>query len=172
MIHHRPCQRQQRHGSREVGMERLRVQIRAMRSGDESMLFYLAEETLHLLALGTAHPERYDPGQLLALFDDAAVYVAESGGEIAGYIAVDREPGALDVRCVCVNPAFEARAVAHQLVEWVEGLAFSEGRAHVRAVVPAADEPSQHLYRGHEFVPRAAEDRPEMIVLEKRLPAG
>jgi ribosomal protein S18 acetylase RimI-like enzyme len=150
-------------------MERLKVEIRAMRSDDEGMLFYLAEETLHPLALGTHHPERYDSSQLLALLGDAAVFVAESGGEIAGYIAVDREPGMLDVRCVCVNPAYEARAVAHQLVEWVEGLAFSEGRERLRALVPSGDEPSQHLYRAHEFVPQPAGDRPEMILLEKRL---
>jgi ribosomal protein S18 acetylase RimI-like enzyme len=151
-------------------MERLRVEIRAMRGSDEGMLFYLAEETLHPLAVSAAHPERYDPAELLALLGDAAVFVAERDGEVAGYIAVDREPGALDVRCVCVNPAYEARAVAHQLIEWVEGLAFSEGRERLLAVVPAVDEPSQHLYRGHDFVPRPAQDRPEMIVLEKRLP--
>ena len=153
-------------------MERLRVQIRAMRSGDEGILLYLAEETLHPLAVGAAHPERYDPSQLLALLGDATVFVAESEGEIAGYIAVDREPGALEVRCVCVNPAYEARAVAHQLVEWVEGLAFSEGRDRLRAVVPASDEASRHLYRGHDFVTRPGQDRPEMIVLEKRLTAA
>jgi len=151
-------------------VERLKVQIRAMRGDDEGMLFYLAEETLHPLALGAAHPERYDPSQLLALLGEAAVFIAENDGEVAGYIAVDREPGVLDVRCVCVSPAFEARGVAHQLVEWVEGLAFSEGRDRLRAVVPAADEPSQHLYHGHDFVARADQDRPEMVVLEKRLP--
>ena len=152
-------------------MTRVKVEIRTMRNGDESMLLYLAEETLQPLAAGAGHPERYDPGDLLALFGQAAVFVAESQGEIAGYVAVERAPEALEVRCLCVNPAFEAQAVAHQLMDWVEGLAFAERRPRLRALVPAADERSQRLYRGHAFVPRPALDRPEMIVLEKRLQA-
>ena len=152
-------------------MTRVKVEIRTMRNGDESMLLYLAEETLQPLAAGAGHPERYDPGDLLALFGQAAVFVAESQGEIAGYVAVERAPEALEVRCLCVNPAFEAQAVAHQLMDWVEGLAFAERRARLRAEVPAADARSQHLYRGHAFVPQRALDRPEMIVLEKRLQA-
>ena len=150
-------------------MARMKVEIRSMHSGDEGMLLLLAEETLHPLATGAGHPERYDPDDLLALLSEAAVFVAEAEGEIAGYVAVDRDPEALEVRCLCVNPAFEAQAVAHQLVEWVEGVAFAEGRGRLRALVPAVDERSQHLYRGHEFVGRPAAGRPEMIVLEKRL---
>ncbi|HUK77229.1 MAG TPA: GNAT family N-acetyltransferase [Thermoleophilia bacterium] len=150
-------------------MTRMKVAIRTMRSGDESMLLYLAEETLHPLAAGTGHPERYDPGELLALLSEAAVFVAEAEGEIAGYVVVDHVPEALEVRCLCVNPAFEAQAVAHQLVDWVEGVAFAERLGRLRVLVPAADERSQHLYRGHEFVAQPAADRPEMIVLEKRL---
>jgi ribosomal protein S18 acetylase RimI-like enzyme len=152
-------------------MTRVKVEIRTMRSGDESMLVYLAEETLHPLAAGAGHPERYDPGDLLALLAEASVFVAEAGGEIAGYVAVERVPQALEVRCLCVNPAFEAQAVAHQLMDWIEGVAFTERRNRLRALVPAADERSQHLYRGHSFVPVRAADRPETIVLEKRLPA-
>jgi ribosomal protein S18 acetylase RimI-like enzyme len=156
-------------------MTRVKVEIRTMRTGDESMLLYLAEETLHPLAADAGHPERYDAGDLLALFNEAsgeaAVFVAEAQGEIAGYVAVERAPETLEVRCLCVNPAFEAQAVAHQLMDWVEGLAFAERRARLRAQVPAADERSQHLYRGHEFVPQRALDRPEMIVMEKRLQA-
>jgi hypothetical protein len=56
-------------------------------------------------------------------------------------------------------------------MDWVEGVAFTEQRSRLRAVVPAADERSQRLYRGHSFVPLPAADRPETIVLEKRLRA-
>ena len=103
-------------------MTRVKVEIRTMRRGDESMLLYLAEETLQPLAAGAGHPERYDPGDLLALFGEASVFVAESGGEIAGYVAVERAAEALEVRCLCVSPAFEVQAVAHQLMAWVEGV--------------------------------------------------
>ncbi len=150
-------------------MTRVKVDIRTMRSGDESMLLYLAEENLHPLATGAGHPELYEPSDLLTLLTEALVFVAEAQGEIAGYVAVERAPETLEVRCLCVNPAFEAQAVAHQLMDWIEGLAWTERLSRLRAQVPAADEPSQHLYRGHAFVPQPARDRPEMIVLEKRL---
>jgi len=152
-------------------MTRAKVEIRDMRSGDESMLLYLAEETLHPLATGAGHPELYDLSDLLTLLSEASVFVAEAQGEIAGYVAVERAPEALEVRCLCVSPAFEAQAVAHQLVDWVEGLAFAQRVTRLRALVPAGDAPSQHLYRGHSFVAQPAGDRPEMIVLEKRLGA-
>jgi ribosomal protein S18 acetylase RimI-like enzyme len=152
-------------------MERLRVTVREARGDDRSRIFLIAEENLHPLALRAGHPERYDEGALLALLEDARVYVGETeGGQIAGYIAFDAEGDTLDLRCVCVSPAYEARSVARQLLEWVEGIAFAEGRARLSALVPAEDRPSRHLYEGHDFVPVPAEDRPEMIVLEKRLP--
>jgi ribosomal protein S18 acetylase RimI-like enzyme len=152
-------------------MTRVKVEIRTKRDGDDSMLLYLAEETLHPLAAGAGHPERYDPSDLLVLLAEASVFVAEAQGEIAGYVAVERAPETLEVRCLCVNPAFEAQAVAHQLMDWVEGLAFAEQRCRLRALVPAADERSQRLYRGHAFVALPDLDRPETIVLEERLRA-
>ncbi len=152
-------------------MTRVKVEIRAMRSGDESLLLYLAQETLQRLAAGFGHPELYRPGELLELLATAEVYVAESGSEIAGFVAVEHDAEALDVRCLCVSPAHEAQAVAHQLVAWVEGVACAASVGRLRAFVPAADEPSRHLYRGHEFVPRPVAGRPDLVALEKRLRA-
>ncbi len=62
--------------------------------------------------------------------------------------------------------------VAHRLVAWVEGIAFVERRSRLRAVVPAGDDRSQHLYRAHEFVPRPVGGGSETIVLEKLLPVA
>jgi len=151
-------------------MTRLKVEIRPLRSGDESQVFFLGEETLKPLATAAGHPERFDERQLLAVLAEADVFVAEAGGELAGFVAIEREPQVLSVRCVCVSPAHEHEAVAHQLVEWVEGLAFSERVSRLRAVVPAADQRSRHLYETHEFIAAAVSDQPETIVLEKRLP--
>jgi hypothetical protein len=36
--------------------------------------------------------------------------------------------------------------------------------------VPADDSASLHLYRGHQFSGVTESDRPELIVMEKRLP--
>lgn len=97
------------------------------------------------------------------------MFVAESRGEVAGYVAVERDDDALTVRCLCVNPAFEGRAVSHQLVDWVEGVGYFEHARRLTALIPSGDEPSQHLYREHAFEPHPAGDRSEMVVMEKRL---
>ena len=72
------------------------------------------------------------------------------------------------MRCICVNPAFEARGVANQLLDWVEGLAIERRLARLVAFVPESDGPSLHLYRGHGFSGRAEEG--DLLALEKRLP--
>jgi N-acetylglutamate synthase-like GNAT family acetyltransferase len=136
------------------------------------MLFLLAEESLHPLAVGSGHAERYHPDELIGLIKRATVFVAESHGEIAGWVAVEREDDALVVRCLCIGPGFEARGVSHRLIDWVEGLAFNEHRSRLRAVVPQSDQPSRHVYGEHEFVPRPVADRPETVVMEKRLPVA
>jgi N-acetylglutamate synthase-like GNAT family acetyltransferase len=152
-------------------MERLKCAIRAKRSGDESMLFFLAEECLHPLAQGSGHADLFRPDELIDLLERANVFVAEAQGEVAGYVAVERDADSLAVRCLCVGPGFEGRAVSHQLVDWVEGVGYAEHARRLRALIPAADEPSRHLYREHDFVPAPSGDRPEMIVMEKRLTA-
>jgi GNAT superfamily N-acetyltransferase len=151
-------------------MTRLKVTIRAAADDDRSMVYLLAEENLHPLAARAGHPERFDGAQFIAMLDRSEVYVAEApSAEIAGYIAIADEDDSMAVRCLCVGPAFEAQAVAHQLLEWAEGLAVSRGKVRLDAFVPAGDDPSRHLYAGHGFVPRPEDDRPETIVVEKRL---
>ena len=100
------------------------------------------------------------------------MYVARPVEEewlVAGFVALEDEAEDLVVRCLCVAPAFEAQRVAHQLLDWAEGLAYERSRRRIMAEVLRDDEPTQHLYRGHAFVPRPAADRPELIVMEKRL---
>jgi N-acetylglutamate synthase-like GNAT family acetyltransferase len=151
-------------------VERLQCDIRLMRPGDESVLYLLAEQNLRPLASQSGHPERYHPDELLHLLRDAEVFIAEADDEVAGYVAVEDDAGDLIVRCLCVSPAHEAQAVAHQLLEWVEGLAFNRGARRLEAFVPAADEASRHLYQRHDFSGVPESDRPELIVMEKRLP--
>jgi len=150
-------------------MERVKCDIHAVRDEDQSMLVLLAEETLHPLAEGAGHPERYHAGELVGLLGRADVFVAEADGEPAGFVALETEDEALAVRCICVHPAFEARGVANQLLDWAEGVAIDRRLQRLSAYVPAADGPSLHLYRGHGFVAEgpAADD---MLTLEKRLP--
>ena len=148
-------------------MDRIKCEIRAVRDDDRSMLVLLAEETLHPLADGAGHPERYHAAEVVALLDRADVFVAENVTEPAGFMALEAEDDALAVRCICVHPAFEARGVANQLLDWAEGLAIDRRLDRMTALVPAADGPSLRLYRGHGFVSAGGD---EVLTLEKRLP--
>ncbi len=150
-------------------MDRVKCDIRQAREDDRGMLTLLAEETLQPLAEQAGHPERFHAAELLDLLGRADVYVAESGAETVGFVAVEDAGEDLAVRCLCVNPAYEARGVANQLLDWVEGVALGLKRRRLTAYVPATDQPSLHLYRGHEFA-ALPEDGGEMVVLEKRLP--
>jgi ribosomal protein S18 acetylase RimI-like enzyme len=149
-------------------MQRIKCEIRAADKDDRGMLVLLAEETLHPLAEHSGHPERYHAGDVVGLLDRADVYVAQCGDETGGFVAVETEEDACAVRCICVNPGFEARGVANQLLDWVEGLAIGRRLSRVVAVVPRSDMPSLHLYRGHGFASR--DDAADMLALEKRLP--
>lgn len=152
-------------------MDRIKCEIRPASEDLHGRLTLLAEETLHPLAIGAGHPERYHSRELIDLLRTADVYVAEGESEIVGFVALERDEDALAVRCVCVHPAFEARGVARRLLDWAEGLAIDRGLTRVTAYVPAADGPSLHLYRGHGFaVGEPAGD--EMLRLEKRLPTA
>jgi ribosomal protein S18 acetylase RimI-like enzyme len=132
------------------------------------MLVLLAEETLHPLAAGAGHPEKYRTADVVVLLDRADVFVAQCGDEPGGFVAIETDEDACAVRCICVNPGFEARGVANQLLDWVEGLAIDRRLARLVAHVPAADAPSLRLYKGHGFSSRAEDE--EMLALEKRLP--
>jgi ribosomal protein S18 acetylase RimI-like enzyme len=151
-------------------VERLKCSVRDVRDDDRGMLVLLAEETLHPLAEGSGHPELYCASDLLELLDRADVYVAEAEGETAGFLAVESEGDALTVRCVCVSPAYEARGVANQLVDWAEGLAIDRRLGRLRARVPEGDNPSLRLYRGHGFVAGPDPESPGALLVEKPLP--
>jgi len=150
-------------------MDRVKCDIREAGRDDRGMLVLLAEETLQPLAAGAGHPEKYHAGDVVGLLDRAEVYVAQCGDETGGFVAVETEEDACAVRCICVNPGYEARGVANQLLDWVEGLAIERKLRRMVAFVPASDAPSLHLYRGHGFA--GSTDEGDLLALEKRQPA-
>lgn len=151
-------------------MERTKCTIREAVENDHGRLLLIAEETLQPLAAKAGHPEKYRAGDVVALLGRADVFVAEHEDKAVGFIAVEADGDTCAVRCICVHPAFEARGVADQLLEWVEGQAISRHRACLAAVVPEFDAPSLHLYRGHGFSSRPAGD--DLLALEKPLPTA
>ena len=149
-------------------MDRVKCEIREASSTDHGMLILLAEETLHPLAEYSGHPERYQTGDVVGLLGRADVFVAQCGEETGGFVAVETAGAACAVRCICVHPGCEARGVANQLLDWVEGLAIERKLSRVVARVPRSDLPSLRLYRGHGFASR--DDAGDLLALEKRLP--
>ena len=67
-------------------MQRIKCDIRRAEEKDRGMLVLLAEETLHPLAEGAGHPERYHSCEVVELLERADVFVAEAGGEPAGFV--------------------------------------------------------------------------------------
>ncbi len=149
------------------------MHIRAMSREDRSTVFAMAEEVLRPLAEAAGHAELFHDEELLSLLERGEVYVAESPREtaqMAGFVALEAEPDAdvLTVRCVCVGPAFEGQHVAHRLLDWAEGLAYSRGMARLAAALPDGDQRSRHLYQEHGFTPTPSAE-PSLVIMEKRL---
>jgi ribosomal protein S18 acetylase RimI-like enzyme len=151
-------------------MERLKCQIRAKRADEDSTLVLLATENLRPLAETRGRAQDYRDADVVALLQSAQVFVADCDDNVAGYVAVSEARPDLVIELVCVSPAYEARGVAHQLLDWVEGLAFSRHAARMTVLTPADDGRALHFYRSLDFVPLPSTG--DMVVLEKRLPGG
>jgi GNAT superfamily N-acetyltransferase len=152
-------------------MDRLHCFIRAREPADDALLVLLAEEVFRPLAEASGHSERYASSQFLDLLERAEVFVAHSaveGGETAGFVALEDEGDGLAVRCLCVAPAYEAQGVAHQLLDWTEGLAYGRGRGRLLATVAAGDQRSLRLFRSHAFESQPARDE-GVSTVQKRL---
>jgi GNAT superfamily N-acetyltransferase len=153
-------------------MDRLHCFIRARELGDDVRLTLLAEEVFGLLARASGHPERYASSQFLDLLERAEVFVAQAGdegGEVAGFVAVEDEADGLAVRCLCVAPAYEAQGVAHQLLDWTEGLAYGRRRSRLLTTVAAGDERSLRLFRSHAYETLTERPDRDARTLQKRL---
>lgn len=150
-------------------MDRLKCQVRLRDAADDSTLLLLADENLRLLAEAHGRGADYRTHDVLGLLQSAEVYVAECEGHIAGYVAVGRRPPTLVIETICVSPAYEARGVAHQLLDWVEGLAFSCRAERLETLVAADDRRALAFFTGREFVALPCEAG--MRVIEKRLPS-
>jgi GNAT superfamily N-acetyltransferase len=153
-------------------MDRLHCFIRAREPRDDVRLTLLAEEVFRPLALAGGHPERYDSSRFLDLLESAEVFVAHAraeGGQVAGFVALEDEGDGLAVRCLCVAPAYEAQGVAHQLLDWTEGLAYGRGRGKLLTTVAAGDERSLRLFRSHAWESLAGAPDRDACTLQKRL---
>ena len=126
-----------------LGFEK--VQIRAMRHEDEPHLFALAEECCA-------------PGQLAAdetvgALSACDVFVAEHGGEVAGYVALADERADIVIRQLLVATGHTERKVGDQLCDWAEGYAVSRGFERLRVDASGQDQTARAFYARRGYVP-------------------
>jgi ribosomal protein S18 acetylase RimI-like enzyme len=118
-----------------------KVMMRPFRREDEGLLFGVAK-----LAFG-----EQDDDRTIATLSRTTVFVAELGGEPAGYVALDQVGGAFRIEQLCVHPAHEAEGIGGQLLEWAEGYAIAEGAERLEIVVEPDNERALTFYRRRGF---------------------
>jgi ribosomal protein S18 acetylase RimI-like enzyme len=121
--------------------------MRPFRVEDEGLLFGVAK---------LAFAQSDDRRTLVTLARDT-VFVAELGGEPAGYVAIEESDTTLRIEQLCVHPAHEEEGIGGQLLEWAEGYAISVGAERLEIVVESGNERAATFYRGRGFVPAAGD---------------
>jgi GNAT superfamily N-acetyltransferase len=130
-----------------------KVTMRSVRTEDEELLFSVAK-----LAFG-----EQDERRTLATLERGTVFVADLGGEPAGYVAVDESGDALRIEQLCVHPAHEAEGVGGQLLDWAEGYAISTGAARLEVVVESWNGRAVSFYQRRGFA-AAGPDLLELVL--------
>jgi ribosomal protein S18 acetylase RimI-like enzyme len=118
--------------------------IRTYRPDDEPLLFGLARASF-------GEHGGWSDERTLAVLGTETVYVAEVGGELAGYVAVEREGDALRIDQLLVGPGHEGEGVGHQLLDWAEGLAIAERARVLRIAVEPDNVRALDFYRRSGF---------------------
>ena len=112
-------------------------------------------------------PERYrdeveDPARA---YDDAIVYVAESGHQPVGVVVVQRHLTAREIKRVWVDPDARGRRVGSALID----AALDEQDLPIRLTVWDWRDDAVRLYRKRGFIPVTSwEDRPRLVCMEFR----
>jgi GNAT superfamily N-acetyltransferase len=124
-----------------LGFEK--IQVRAMRHEDEAHLFLLAEECA---------PGALAADETVAALRRCDVYVADHGGEVAGYVALTQEGPQVTIRQLLVATGHHERKVGDQLCDWVEGYAVSCGCERLRVDAAGQDDPARAFYAARGYV--------------------
>ena len=121
--------------------------MRPFRREDEGLLFGVAK-----LAFG-----EQDDDRTIATLTRSTVFVADLGGEPAGYVAVDESDDVFRIEQLCVHPAHEAEGIGGQLLDWAEGYAIAAGVERLEIVVEPGNDRALSFYRKRGFAPTAAD---------------
>jgi GNAT superfamily N-acetyltransferase len=120
-----------------------KVTMRPFRTEDERLLLVVAK-----LAFATG-----DDRRTIATLERDTVFVADLGGEPAGYVAIEESDSSLRIEQLCVHPAHEEEGIGGQLLDWAEGYAISLGAGRLEIVVEAGNDRAAEFYRRRGFIP-------------------
>ena len=124
--------------------------IRPYRAEDESLLFTLARGVF-------GERSSWDDRRTLTALETDTVFVADLGGEPAGYVALVRDADAIRIEQLLVSPPHEGEGVGRQLLEYAEGFAIAEGALRLQIVVESDNRRALAFYRGRGFGPAGAD---------------
>jgi GNAT superfamily N-acetyltransferase len=118
------------------------------------------EETQELYALAHstfAEEGGFDQRRACDVLEQDTVFVAHVGRSLVGYVALHREPDAVQVDQLLVASPYQGQRIGHRLLAYVEGYAIAEGATSLRIVVEEGNRRAREFYRRWGFVPVADE---------------
>lgn len=90
----------------------------------------------------------YERGYLEKFFDsDDAIYVAEKGGEVIGYISVEAYPGSAYIDDLCVTKKLRGIGIGTKLIKLAEQYAENRGASDVSLHVARTNTAARYLYQ-------------------------
>ena len=124
--------------------------IRPYQAEDESLLFTFARG-----AFGDR--TTWNDRRTITALETDTVFVAELGGALAGYVALEPSGESIRIEQLLVSPDHEGEGVGKQLLEYAEGYAISEGAQRLEVVVEEDNRRARAFYQGRGFVTSAGD---------------
>ncbi|RVU39833.1 GNAT family N-acetyltransferase [Hwanghaeella grinnelliae] len=117
------------------------------------------------------------PAPMVADFDThlarGELFVAESGGAVAGYVVQYRRGDHLHVENVAVDPVYQGRGIGRSLLDFAEQAALAQGLSAIELYTNAKMTENLALYPrlGYEETARGTEDGFDRVFFRKALRA-
>ena len=134
-----------------------KASIREGRTDDRAVLFMEARASFG------QRPDWRDERTVRVLEQDT-VFVAEVGGALAGFVALQPDPPSIEIEELLVTAGHEDEDVGAQLLAYAEGWAIWNGATALRVIAERDNHSARSLYLLHGFWPCGEE------LLERSLP--
>ncbi len=148
------------------------MDLRRATAADASRMQYVAEQAYspYLPRMGGLRPGPMDTDYLAAVADSEA-WVAESDGEVVGFLILVGEDDGMLLENVAVLPSHHGRGIGRELLTLAEDRAVAAGHARIRLYTHESMVENQRLYERNGYVEthRGGEHGLIRVFFEKRL---